>query len=55
MPGYAFLDVNNTPNIVQFLEEIGAGEPMYRYKQSGYATYPLFKFNDQFLDGLETI
>ena len=55
MPGYAYLNVNELPDIGQFLESIGAGEQLDRAKQNGLVTYPLFKFNDVFLSGLYAV
>lgn len=50
---YAYIDVNNMPGAVRFLESIGAGEATGYGCASGFVMYPLFRFNEEFLDGLK--
>lgn len=45
----AFVDENNLPGIGKWLEENGIAEPTGIVRQSGYCTYPLYRFTDEFL------
>ena len=38
-----WLDVNNCPWAENFITENNLGEPLYRYRQSGYCSYPLYR------------
>ncbi len=44
---HAFLDTNNCPWVEEFLRDNGIAEPAYGglKMQSGFCTYPLYKFN----------
>jgi len=46
----AYADTNNMPDAERFIKENGLGEFTGATKDSGYCTYPLYKFN---LDKLE--
>lgn len=50
--GCAFLDTNNLPNAEQFVLDNCLGKPTGWKQQSGYCTYPLYKFD---LEKLEKI
>lgn len=41
----AFVDVNNFPEAEEFIRKYELGEPVGLSVQSGYCTYPLYKFN----------
>lgn len=41
----AYLDVNNLPEIEDFVVKNKLAEPMEIVRQSGYVVYPLYKFN----------
>lgn len=41
----AFVDNNNCPDIVQFLEQSGLAVPTGRVRQSGWCVYPEYRFN----------
>lgn len=41
----AYLDVNNLPEIEEFVVKNKLAEPMEIVMQSGYVVYPLYKFN----------
>ena len=41
----AYLDTNNDPWAVDFLEKHNLAHPTGLYGQSGYVTYPLYEFN----------
>lgn len=45
MPGYAYVDINNCPWAEEFIKEYALGEPTGRFRESGYCTYPLYKFH----------
>lgn len=49
-PDTAYVDTNNMPDAERFIKENGLGEFTGKTKDSGYCTYPLYKFN---LDKLE--
>lgn len=49
----AYIDINNMPGAIDFLEGIGAGECTGYVWGSGFVSYPLFKFDEGFLDGLK--
>lgn len=47
----AFIDVNNNPNILEWIEENGLAEPVIRFGEqviacSGFCEYPLYVFNE---------
>ncbi|MBQ9160927.1 MAG: DUF4313 domain-containing protein [Methanobrevibacter sp.] len=42
---YGFVDTNNNPTAEEFIKENQLGEFTGAYQQSGYCTYPLYKFN----------
>ena len=45
-PGYAYIDENNLPGVLTFLEENGLGSRILGCTaMSGYCTYQLFKFD----------
>ena len=44
-PNEAFVDINNNPTAVEFIEENGLGEATGRVGFSGYCAYPLYKFD----------
>lgn len=46
----AFVDTNNCPDIVRFLEENGLAEPTGRVRQSGWCMYPEYRFNYEEVD-----
>lgn len=43
-PGCAFIDTNNNPGIMEWLIANNLGEPTGRIAQSGFCTYPEFRF-----------
>lgn len=45
---YAYVDVNNMPNITEFLEENGLAKPTGLEYHSGYCVYPMYEFTDKF-------
>ena len=49
----AFLDTNNMPGIVEFMDSIKAGKNTGLCGYSGFCEYPLYRFDDKFLAGLE--
>ena len=58
MPFVGFVDTNNNPGIMQFLNENGFGEPFKRFGApvtvySGYCEYPVYEFNRQKLAELD--
>ena len=55
-----FVDVNNNPNIEQFIKENELGEPYMRFgepviMQSGFCQYPLYQFNQEKLEQLDKV
>lgn len=40
--GYAYIDTNNLPGAVDFLEDSGLGVFLGTYGQSGFCTYPMY-------------
>ena len=47
----AFVDVNNCPeDLIRKLEEIGAMTETDTHVRSGYVVYPLYKFNEEWLN-----
>lgn len=46
----AFVDTNNCPDIVRFLEENKLAEPTGRVRQSGWCMYPEYRFNYEEVD-----
>lgn len=47
----AFIDVNNNPNILEWIEENSLAEPVIRFGEqviacSGFCEYPLYVFNE---------
>lgn len=42
---FAFVDTNNCPWAIDFIEEYELGHDTGITKQSGYCRYPLYKFN----------
>ena len=49
---YGYLDVNNLPGIDVFVTENQIGEFTGKVYQSGYCTYPLYKFSEERLKEL---
>lgn len=47
----AFVDVNNAPWAEKFIQENNLGIHLGMYVQSGYVSYPLYKFNLDKLKG----
>lgn len=45
MKGEAYLDTNNFPEGVQLVKKYKLAEPTGEYGQSGFCTYPLYKFD----------
>lgn len=43
--GEAFVDTNNNPWAEKFIKDNGLGEPTGRVVQSGWCSYPLYRFN----------
>lgn len=43
----AFLDVNNAPYLEKFIQDNHLGRPTGRRAQSGYVTYPEYRFNPE--------
>lgn len=41
----AFVDTNNCPWAIDFIEENGIGTPVGHIGHSGFCTYPLYMFN----------
>lgn len=41
----AYLDTNNLRDVEEWIKENKLGEPTGKRKQSGYCTYPLYKFD----------
>ena len=48
-PSMAYLDTNNVPDLAEFVVEKGWAREI-GFGQSGYCTYPLVKFTEEFLD-----
>lgn len=44
LPGYAYLDVNNCPWAIDFVEDNNLGEYTGYCRQSGFCEYPLYRF-----------
>lgn len=44
---YAYVNTNNAPGAIEFIEKNGLGEFTGRYGYSGYCSYPLYKFDKQ--------
>lgn len=42
---YAYVDTNNNPTAEEFIKENNLGEFTGTFGQSGYCTYPLYKFD----------
>lgn len=42
---YAYVDTNNNPTAEEFIKENNLGEFTGVFGQSGYCSYPLYKFN----------
>ena len=51
--GHAYLDTNNCPWAVSFVEENGLGEFTGEHAVSGFCTYPLFKIDTSMFNGDE--
>lgn len=51
--GYSYVDTNNLPEIEEFIKEYGLGAPTGKFMQSGYCSYPLYKFNMGVLNELD--
>ena len=48
LPGYyGYVDTNNNPGAIEFIEKNGIGEFTGRYGYSGYCSYPLYKFDKE--------
>ena len=47
----AYVDTNNMPDAERFIKDNGLGEFTGVTKDSGYCTYPLYKFNLDKLEG----
>lgn len=45
-PNHAYVDTNNMPSAIKFIEENALGEFTGMAKQSGFCTYPLYKFKE---------
>lgn len=45
MPGFAYLDVNNFPNIEEIFKDHKLWEPAHRTRISGFVEYPLYRLN----------
>lgn len=45
MPGFAYLDVNNFPNIEDIFKQYNLWEPAHRTRISGFVEYPLYRLN----------
>lgn len=45
--GEAYVDTNNCPWAVDFIEQEGLGKRTSRMRRSGYCTYPVVKFDMQ--------
>lgn len=53
-PNEAFLDTNNcTPEIIKILKDKGYIKDTGITRQSGFCTYPLVEFAEEFLNGIE--
>jgi len=51
-PDIAFVDINdNGDDILRWIEQNGFGEPTGRTRQSGYVTYPEYKFDLEKIEG----
>ena len=50
---YAYIDVNNFPEIVEVIERLGVAEHTGIYTKSGFVEYPLYKFNREKLSEYE--
>ena len=44
-PNQAYVDINNNPWALDFIEQNKLGKFIGRYAHSGYCTYPLFEFD----------
>ena len=51
----AFVDVNNWPDIENFIKENNLGEPTGRKIKSGYVVYPEYTFNKDIVDNIPFI
>lgn len=45
MPGYGFIDTNNSKWLEKFLKKNKFAKPTGTVQSSGYCVYPLYKFN----------
>lgn len=50
---YAYIDVNNFPEIVEVIERLGVAEHTGIFTKSGFVVYPLYKFNREKLSEYE--
>lgn len=41
----AYVDTNNFPEAIEFIEQNGLGKMTGKYRQSGYCSYPLVRFD----------
>lgn len=53
--GTAFLDTNNMPEAAQLLIDAGAGALTGATEKSGWCTYPLFAFSEEWLKGVQEL
>ena len=49
----AYIDTNNNPEIIEWLEKEGFGEVTGFTKRSGFCEYPLFLFKEEVLKELD--
>lgn len=48
----AYIDINNSPDLPDWIKEHGIGEPTGKVSQSGFCAYPLYKFDLQKIKGI---
>lgn len=47
----SYVDVNNFPEVLELIADLGIGSPTGKVRQSGYVTYPVVKFDMKKLGG----
>ncbi|MDE5817721.1 MAG: DUF4313 domain-containing protein [Lachnospiraceae bacterium] len=51
----SYVDVNNYPEVLEVVADLGLGIPTGEYRQSGYVTYPVVAFDMEKLLHGETV
>ena len=52
-PDCSYIDTNNLPGAMEFIEENKLGTPTGVYGRSGFCTYPEVRFSNAFLDSCQ--